>query len=205
MMMRTTLLPQRAIRHFVGYAAIFGAVFFLISSPIFAADNERPNLPPEFSETAKKSYADKMKTLRAAMDDQKWTRALDISEELNAMRPREPQARFIRSVALSRLNRTEEAKNVLIALVTDYPELPEPHNNLATIYAKAGNYALAREELERAIAVAPEYTVAQANLADLYIRLAAEHYKTALDQTKDAREKKALSAKRDALLPLMTP
>ncbi len=65
------------------------------------------------------------------------------------------------------------------AIVADYPELPEPRNNLAVLYAAGGNYALAREELELAIAAAPDYAIAHENLGDVYTRLAVVHFERA--------------------------
>ena len=64
-------------------------------------------------------------------------------------------------------------------VLADFPELPEPRNNLAVLYAQKGEYALARDELERAVQTAPDYAVAHENLGDVYARLAeAEYEKT---------------------------
>ncbi len=54
--------------------------------------------------------------------------------------------------------------------------MPEPRNNLAVLYAQKGEYALARDELERAIQTAPDYAVAHENLGDVYARLAEVEY-----------------------------
>jgi tetratricopeptide (TPR) repeat protein len=40
---------------------------------------------------------------------------------------------------------------VFTKLTDDYPELPEPYNNLAVLYAAAGQYDKARAALEMAI------------------------------------------------------
>jgi Flp pilus assembly protein TadD len=101
------------------------------------------------------------------------TAALD---RLIAERPREPQARFLKGVALTDEGRTEEAMDVFRTLLADFPELPEPRNNLAVLYAQKGEYALARDELERAIQIAPDYAVAHENLGDVYARLASVEY-----------------------------
>ena len=37
------------------------------------------------------------------------------------------------------------------ALIEDYPELPEPYNNLAVLYAQKGEYEGARIALESAV------------------------------------------------------
>ena len=65
------------------------------------------------------------------------------------------------------------------ALTADMPELPEPHNNLAALYARKGQYELARRELELAIAADPDYGIANENLGDVYVQLAAAQYERA--------------------------
>ena len=56
------------------------------------------------------------------------------------------------------------------------------------LYAAQGNYAMARTELELAIAAAPDYAVAHENLGDVYARMAALQYEraAALDKTSAA-------------------
>ena len=88
-------------------------------------------------------------------------------------------------------------------MLGDYPELPEPHNNLAVLYAQKGQYGLARDELEAAISAAPDYVVAYENLGDIYARLAALNYEKAA--ARDARNRTApakLKLVREVLSPL---
>jgi tetratricopeptide (TPR) repeat protein len=95
---------------------------------------------------------------------------------------------------------------VFQAILGDYPELPEPHNNLAVLYAQKGEYELARGELEAAISAAPDYAVAYENLGDVYARLAALNYEKAL--ARDARNRTAsakLKLARDVLAPPAAP
>jgi Flp pilus assembly protein TadD len=68
------------------------------------------------------------------------------------------------------------AKAVYVRLTQEFPELPEPHNNLATIYAQESKFVLARDALEMAVRLNPDYAVAQENLGDVYVRLAREAY-----------------------------
>lgn len=168
-------------------------------------ENAAPSLPEEFNEEARAVYEEKLKTLRARMDDQKWEEALTTADELVKARPREPQVRFIRTIALTELGRDEEAKSALLALISDFPELPEPRNNLAAMYAKAGEFALAQRELETAIAAAPDYSVAHANLADLYVQMALRHYQKAADTDKDSATRRDLNARLENLRTLLTP
>ncbi|MDR1529874.1 MAG: hypothetical protein LBS40_05695 [Burkholderiales bacterium] len=162
-------------------------------------------LPTEFSEEARAEYAEKLKILREQMDGKAWEEALLTTDELSALRPREPQVRFIRTIALTELQRDEEAKSELLVLVSDFPELPEPRNNLAALYAKEGKYTLAQRELELAIAAVPDYAVAHANLADLYLRLAARHYQEAIESSKEAATRRELTARLENLRAAMTP
>jgi tetratricopeptide (TPR) repeat protein len=83
--------------------------------------------------------------------------------------------------------------------------LPEPHNNLAVLYAQKGDYGLARDELEAAISAAPDYTIAYENLGDVYARLAALNYEKAV--ARDPRNRTAplkLKLVRDVLAPTVT-
>jgi len=56
------------------------------------------------------------------------------------------------------------------------PDLAEPHNNLAAVYSDLDDSKAAVKELELALKKRPNYAVAEENLADLYVRLALQHY-----------------------------
>ena len=86
--------------------------------------------------------------------------------------PQDAQARFVRGLALVRLNRIEQAIRVFADLTRDYPQLPEPYNNLAVLYAQQGDYERARDALEAALATHPSYATAHENLGDIYAALA---------------------------------
>jgi tetratricopeptide (TPR) repeat protein len=73
-----------------------------------------------------------------------------------------------------------EAMAVFSALSEDYPELPEPYNNLAVVYAQQKQYEKARTALEMAIRTDPGYALARENLGDVYARLASQAYDQAL-------------------------
>ncbi len=73
----------------------------------------------------------------------------------------------------------EGAKEVFSTLVTDYPSLPEPYNNLAAIYASEGDLEKARSLLEDLLKENPDYVVALENLGDVYTKLAADSYRRA--------------------------
>lgn len=106
--------------------------------------------------------------------------ALERVDAALAKQPNHPRLRFLRGVALADQQRPAEAIAVFVALSADYPNLPEPHNNLAVLYAQQGQLDKARASLQQAIRTNPAYATAHANLADVYARLAAQAYDRAL-------------------------
>ena len=107
------------------------------------------------------------------------TGALKIADEFLATHPRDAQVRFLRAVVLGDLNRQDEAAAALESLTQDFPELPEPYNNLAVIRANQGQLASAEHYLQLAIAARPNYVTAHENLGDLYISMAVASYEKA--------------------------
>jgi Flp pilus assembly protein TadD len=106
--------------------------------------------------------------------------ALQRADQFLAGKPRDPQMRFLKAVILGEVNRRAEAVAVLEKLTEDYPDLAEPHNNLAVLYAATGDYAKARAELEQALKLKPGYATAHENLGDVLAALAGQSYATAL-------------------------
>ncbi|TVO69196.1 nuclear transport factor 2 family protein [Denitromonas ohlonensis] len=94
--------------------------------------------------------------------------------------PTDPQTRFLKAVALTELNKVEEAIGVFRKLTEDYPELPEPYNNLAVLYAQQKSFDKAKAALEMAIRTHPSYATAHENLGDVYARMASQAYDKAL-------------------------
>lgn len=131
------------------------------------------------SDTERKAYTRSLREAQDLLERKQYDEAIAKLDKLTAEQPREPQARFIKGVALTDEGKTEEAIAQFQALVADFPELPEPRNNLAVLYAKKGEYALARDELERAVQTAPDYAIAHENLGDVYTRLAVVHFERA--------------------------
>ena len=73
----------------------------------------------------------------------------------------------------------EGAKKTLIEITQQFPELPEPYNNLAAIAANQGKWIEARDYLELALKLRPTYSTAAANLGEVYVRLGAKAYEDA--------------------------
>jgi tetratricopeptide (TPR) repeat protein len=117
---------------------------------------------------------------RALMGQAKYAEALQLLDGHLSKNPQDAEARFTRGLVLVKLNRGDEAVKVFSALTRDYPQLPEPYNNLAVLYAQQGNYEKARDALEAALATHPSYPTAHENLGDIYAALAGAAYNRAL-------------------------
>jgi tetratricopeptide (TPR) repeat protein len=107
-------------------------------------------------------------------------------------KPRDPQMRFLKGVIQLDTGKRAEAIAAFTQLTQDAPELPEPYNNLAVIYASQNQFDKARSALESAIRTNPSYATAQENLGDVYARLASQAYSKALqlDQNNTAVQPK---------------
>lgn len=106
--------------------------------------------------------------------------ALKTLDKHLASSPQDAEGRFTRGLVLVKLNKTEEALKAFADLTRDYPQLPEPYNNLAVLYAQQGDYEKARDALEAALATHPAYSTAHENLGDIYAALAGAAYNRAL-------------------------
>ena len=105
--------------------------------------------------------------------------ALKRIDALLAKHPADAQMRFMKGVMLSE-TRPADAIAIFSKLTQDYPKLPEPYNNLAVLYAAAGQYDKARAALDKALRTHPAYATAFDNLGDVHARLASQAYDKAL-------------------------
>lgn len=101
-------------------------------------------------------------------------------ESALATKPRDPQLRFLRGVIQIEQKKTSDAIVTFQRMTEDFPELPEPYNNLAVLYAGLGQYDKSRAALELAIRTHPSYATAHENLGDIYTKMASESYSKAL-------------------------
>ncbi|MFC5427727.1 tetratricopeptide repeat protein [Paraburkholderia denitrificans] len=115
----------------------------------------------------------------SAIAQHNWAAALEALDARIKSNPRDVQAKFKRATILARINRDDEAIEAFTALTQQYPELPEPYNNLAALYAKHGRFDDARVALETAVKANPSYGLAWENLGDLYLRMADASYRRA--------------------------
>ena len=110
--------------------------------------------------------------------------ALDKVNTYLSSKPKDAVARFIRGLAQAELGKTNDAIMTFQSLTEDYPELPEPYNNLAVLYSSKGQFEKARIALELAIQTHPSYSTAHENLGDIYAKLASQAYDKALQLDK---------------------
>ena len=121
-------------------------------------------------------YSDVNRLIRAGQ----LSEALVKAEQYLANKPRDPQMRFIKGVIQTEAGKPTDAIATFTKITEDYPELPEPYNNLAVLYAGQSQYDKARTSLEMAIRTNPSYATAHENLGDVYAKLASQAYSKAL-------------------------
>lgn len=122
------------------------------------------------------AQSDSLADIRALARESRYQEAHDRLETYLARRPQDEEARLLKGVLLTRLERIDEAIDAFLALARDNPDLAEPHNNLAVLYAAQGRYDEARSALEKAVRIKPDYATAHENLGDIYARLSHQQY-----------------------------
>ncbi len=135
-------------------------------------------------------------TARRLLDTGRLTEALAATDNALAASPSDARLRFLKGVILAQSGRETEAIDVFRALTQDFPELPEPYNNLAALHASRGDLDAARAALAEAIRALPSYALARENLGDVYLRLAMREWSQAAKLnpagTADAKLRQAL-------------
>ena len=139
--------------------AMLLAVLLAMSGAVFADDVE-----------------DAAKLLKSGQHQQ----ALDRVNKALAAKPKDARARFLKGLIFAEQGNAKDATDVFLALTKEFPNLPEPYNNLAVIYASQGQYDKARGALEQSIRTHPSYATAYENLGDVYAKLASQAYDKAL-------------------------
>ena len=119
--------------------------------------------------------------------------ALRQADAAIAEQPRAAPIRFLKGVILADLKRDAEAMAVFIALTEDYPELPDPYNNLAVLLAAQGRLNEALVALQAALRNDPAHRAARQNLGDVHLALAIQAWTAA--QSGDDKDDAALHRK----------
>lgn len=130
------------------------------------------------------SFADEIQDANKLFKQGQNAQALEKVNAFLATKPKDAQARFLKGLIVNEQGNATEAISIFTALTDDYPELPEPYNNLAVLYASQGQYEKAKIALEMAIRTHPSYSTAHENLGDIYAKMASQAYDRALQLDK---------------------
>lgn len=123
--------------------------------------------------------ADEASEIRVLISRGELPAALASAEKAVAAHPRDAQARFLHGVVLMDLQRDAAALAAFTQLAQEYPELPDPYNNIALLHARAGRLELAQQALETALRNDPGHRTARANLGKVHLMLAVKAWETA--------------------------
>jgi ketosteroid isomerase-like protein len=145
--------------------------------------------------------ADELQDIDGLLKRGQHAQALERVNQYLARNPSDAQGRFKKGLILAEQNKVAEAIEVFAKLSQDYPKLPEPHNNLAVLYASQGQYEKARQQLEMSIRTDPRFATAYENLGDVYTKLASQAYDKALQlDSSNSAAKNKLSLIHDLLI-----
>jgi tetratricopeptide (TPR) repeat protein len=148
----------------------------LPTAPLAQLSSPAQSVPPPAAERVELTELQQVQKLMAAGQMQQ---ALARADAHLGRNPRDAQMRFVRGVILSELKDGAGARAVFERLTEEFPELPEPYNNLAVIYASEGQLDRARTLLEAALTVRPDYATAHENLGDIYLQMSVDAYQRA--------------------------
>jgi Flp pilus assembly protein TadD len=128
---------------------------------------------------ASPAKADEAGDVRALIARGDLPAALQRTERAIASHPGDAAMRFLRGVVLMDLQRDDEALAVFTELGQEYPELPDPYNNIALLQVRAGRLEQARQSLETALRNDPGHRTARANLGQVHLMLALQAWEQA--------------------------
>ena len=142
-------------------SVLMGSIFLLASFTTFGKSN--------------------LEQIKILLKNGKYSRAeilvnKSIEDNLN-----NPELLFYKGIIETNIGKNNQAIDTFRNLTEKFPELPEPFNNLADLYAEKGQFILAKEILEQAIKTNPSYLTAHINLGDIFTKMASEAYNNALE------------------------
>ena len=130
------------------------------------------------------------------------TEALEVIAKREAQRKasgepgQDVQLMFLKARAHAASGNAAAAQAAYLDMTTQYPELPEPWNNLATLYISQGQLDRAQEALSMALRADPNDVTAKTNLAQVHVLKAYDLYRQAGEAgiRSAARQAKALQS-----------
>ena len=126
------------------------------------------------------AWADDYSEVAQLSRDGKFAEALAKAEVYLSSRPKDAQMRLLKGLVQRDAGKPTDALMTFVRMTEDFPELPEPYNNLGVIYADQNQLDKARTAFEMALRTNPSYSTAHENLADVYGRLSSAAYNKAL-------------------------
>ncbi len=122
---------------------------------------------------------DALSKIRELSSNGQYAAALEQLETYLGEQPDNVEGLLFKGVLLTKSGKPDEAITVFQRLAREHPELPEPHNNLAVLYAGQSRLEEARLSLGEAIRLQPRYDTAHENLGDIHAKLAILSYQRA--------------------------
>ena len=110
------------------------------------------------------AQSDELQEANQLFKQGQFDRALDRVDVYLKGKPKDARGRFLKGLIFAEQGKPNDAIKVFTELTQEFPELPEPYNNLAVLYASQGQYDKARSALEMAIRTHPSYATAHENL-----------------------------------------
>jgi tetratricopeptide (TPR) repeat protein len=122
------------------------------------------------------AHADLYRDVNTLVQSGQWAQAQALAEARLKTAPTDPQMRLLQSHIQTGMGQTQAAIETLRALTQSFPELPEPHNNLAALLVRENRHDEALAALQAALRARPDYALALENLGDLHLALAAQSF-----------------------------
>lgn len=129
--------------------------------------------------------ADSLEELQLLVEQKKYSTAIQSAEKLLAHQGQHPRVMFLTAYAYQMNRQIDKAESLYRQLISEYPNLPEPRNNLAMIYQDRGDYDAASKLLVEAIETHNSYATAYRNLSRIYKGIASEAYRRALSESSE--------------------
>jgi len=117
-------------------------------------------------------------------------------------KPNDAQLRFLLGVVWMDMGRDAQALELFRQLNQQYPELPEPLNNLGLLQARGGQLESALQSFQAALLADPVHRAARSNLGQVHLMLAVQAWeRVASSGAVDATLLRRLEGARALLLP----
>ena len=126
----------------------------------------------------------------ALTTEKRYSEARAVLDSILERKPDSSHARLLHGILRTRAGRLNEAIEIFELLRDDDPDMPEPYNNLAVLYAVQGRLDDAREILLATLERQPS-AVAYANLGDVYANLARRAYDRAHELDPDVNVRRS--------------